>query len=320
MTSSRVITGLNPPKKHKDAGRRPPWRDQHFRIVPPRPQSGWDMRAAGNFMGGGAGTGVLVAGALAAFLGGPVWLFALAGLALIGAGLFCVWMEIGRPWRAINVFFHPQTSWMTREAIAAMPVFGAGLLAAWTGAPALLALAAALALVFLFCQARILAAAKGIPAWRAAGVVPLIMTTGLAEGAGVVTALAAAVQPAALAATAVLFLALLVARVAAWLGYLGGLRRGAAVPRRALEVLRGANAPFVFLGNALPAALLVLAWLVPQPLPLMAAAGLVGLAAGWVLKARLITRAAFTQGFAIPKAPARGAGTPGPGARPGWED
>lgn len=78
-------------------------------------QSSWDARAAGNFMAGGAGSGLIVAAALG---GGPAWLF-LAGAAIVGIGLLCVWAEIGRPWRALNVFFHPRTSWMTREAIVA---------------------------------------------------------------------------------------------------------------------------------------------------------------------------------------------------------
>ena len=45
-----------------------------------------------------------------------------------------------------------------------------------------------LAVGFLFCQAMILQAAKGIPAWRANWVVPLILTTGFAEGCGLLLA------------------------------------------------------------------------------------------------------------------------------------
>jgi phenylacetyl-CoA:acceptor oxidoreductase subunit 2 len=37
-----------------------------------------------------------------------------------------------------------------------------------------------------------------------------------------------------------------------------------------------------------------------------------------VFKFALITRAAYNQGFAILHTPARGAGTPGVGAKPGW--
>ena len=38
-------------------------------------------------------------------------------LALVAAGLGAVWLEIGRPLRAIHVFFNPCTSWMTREVL-----------------------------------------------------------------------------------------------------------------------------------------------------------------------------------------------------------
>ncbi len=44
-------------------------------------------------------------------------------MAFVGAGLFCVWLEIGRPWRFLNVFRHPARSWMTREAIIAIVLF-----------------------------------------------------------------------------------------------------------------------------------------------------------------------------------------------------
>jgi phenylacetyl-CoA:acceptor oxidoreductase subunit 2 len=46
----------------------------------------------------------------------------------------------------------------------------------------LLPAAAIAAGAFLYCQARILRAAKGIPAWRTPWVVPLIVISGLAEG------------------------------------------------------------------------------------------------------------------------------------------
>ena len=54
----------------------------------------------------------------------------------------------------------------------------------WRAARICVWLAAALALVFVYCQARILQAAKGIPAWREPLLVPLIVITGVTEGAG----------------------------------------------------------------------------------------------------------------------------------------
>jgi phenylacetyl-CoA:acceptor oxidoreductase subunit 2 len=140
-------------------------------------QKHWDIRAALNFMLGGSGAGLMIWTALLQVSSPyPIAL----SLALVAAGLFAVWMEIGRKLRALHVLFNPFTSWMTRESFAALLLFmlGAASLFSFefrTGA----AIAAA---AFLYCQARILRASKGIPAWRAPLVVPLILLSGLAEG------------------------------------------------------------------------------------------------------------------------------------------
>ena len=56
----------------------------------PWQQAHWDWRAAGNFMAGGAGAGLIVATALSGAQG-RLWTgLLLAGLALVGVGLFCV--------------------------------------------------------------------------------------------------------------------------------------------------------------------------------------------------------------------------------------
>ena len=39
---------------------------------------------------------------------------------------------------------------------------------------------------------------------------------------------------------------------------------------------------------------------------------------GWGIILIIITHAAINQGYAMPHSPARGAGTPGPGVKPGW--
>ena len=134
--------------------------------VTPWHQTNWDWRAACNFIGGGTGTGLLFFSTLAAGNADNYRIMALVALALIGGGLTCVWLEIGRPFRAINVFFHPQTSWMTREGIVAVPVFLCGLAAVWFGGGVFVGMAALLGVLFLYCQGRILQASKGIPAWR----------------------------------------------------------------------------------------------------------------------------------------------------------
>src|SRR5450759_4784504 len=129
-------------------------------------QSNWDFRAPLNFIFGGAGAGLMVVVAFSGRRGQALRLEILLALCLIGAGLVSVWFEIGRPLRALNVGFNPFTSWMTRESFAAGAVFALGLSAAWLGSQALAQAAALAALVFAYCQGRILQGAKGIPAWR----------------------------------------------------------------------------------------------------------------------------------------------------------
>jgi len=292
---------------NRAAGRIAPWH-----------QVNWDSRAAANFIGGGTGTGLLVAAAVAGATGAPYRPLALVALALVAIGLCSVWLEIGRPWRALHVFLHPQTSWMTREAIVAIPLLGAGLAAAWQDGGGYAWVAAALAAGFLWCQAQILKAAKGIPAWRTPRLVPLILATGLAEGAGVL-ALACALPAAhALARPAAIALAaLLLVRAVAWRAY----RRPLAAPRAALAVLDRAAPVFDGVGNWAAAGVAAAAAIfAPDAIaaPIGAAAGALALAGGWHLKFVLVARAGFNQGFALPRPPVRGSGAPGPSAKPGW--
>ncbi|WP_152619675.1 polysulfide reductase NrfD family protein [Paramagnetospirillum magnetotacticum] len=147
-------------------------------------QGFWDLRAAGNFIGGGTGSGLLLVGSAASLAGLDATLPLLAGAAFVMAGLSLVWLEIGKPWRALNVFFHPQTSWMTREGILAGPLALCTLGFVVTGHSALLFPILVLAGGFLFCQARILKASRGIPAWKQPEIVGFIIATGLAEGTG----------------------------------------------------------------------------------------------------------------------------------------
>lgn len=242
----------------------------------------WDARAALNFILGGSGAGLIIA---AAFVQPPnPWPVA-TGLMFIAAGLTAVWLETGRKLRALHVLFNPFTSWMTREAFAALLLFPVALGAFLT--LKFLPVAAVLALAFLWCQARILRAARGIPAWRAPQVVPLIIAAGLAEGAGFAVFLVQTQLAAALLAIA------LIGRLIAWSAYRGEVKSEAL--QRAGKALQ--------LG-ALAALLLVVAsFYVPQA-ALLAAALAVG--TGWWLKFSLVTRAALTQGFSLPRQPVRG--------------
>jgi len=286
--------------------------------VAPWIQTHWDARAAGNFIGGGSGTGLLIAAAIAGAAGAPYRPLALVALALVALGLGCVSLEIGRPLRALNVFLHPQTSWMTREAMVSIPLFACGAAALWQDGGPYAWLAAAFAALFLYCQSRILNESKGIPAWREPRVVPVIVATGLAEGTGLAVILLAALGGvASLQWPALALAALLVARTVAWRRY----RKRVLAPRRALAVLDGGSPVFDRIANWVGAPLAVVAAvLAPGALSaaLAVAAGALAVGGGWGFKFLLVARAGFNQGFALPIPPVRGQGGGGPAAKPGW--
>ncbi len=292
-----------------------------MRGVEPELQPFWDERAAGNFIGGGTGAGLLLWTAIAASghgtaTGVPLFL----ALAFIGIGLFCVWMEIGRPLRALNVFFHARTSWMTREAIVAGPLFLCGLVAMISGWLFFAWLAALIGMGFLYCQARILQAARGIPAWREPALLPLIVVTGLAEGAGMLALLSPLLASSPGAEFAFPLLVLVVLRW--WLSrrYAARLAQPGNAPLKTLQALRETDRRFLLLGHSLPAAVLVLALLTGGSfgIALLALAGVAVAATGWLFKLALITRIAYTQGFALQQIPARTPGYSHPGVKPGW--
>ena len=265
-------------------------------------QTNWDIRAALNFICGGIGSGLVVAGALFAGQQPPLLPLAL-GVALMGAGLFSVWLEIGRPLRAVNVIFNPRTSWMAREALLAPVVFGlaAAVAFGWQWAAPLLALAG---LLYSYAQGRMISAARGIPAWRDPMVPTLIVTTALAEGFGLFVILGALQGGAALAAVAFAALAAF-SRFLAWVMYrrqvepsLAPAARIALVPA---QMMLGPK------GTGVVLALYCLALAFPQARATLAlAGGLVAAAAGILFKRALITRAAHNQGFALPHLPVRG--------------
>lgn len=272
----------------------------------PKPwhQSNWDFRAALNFIFGGAGAGLLVIAAFSGLTGDALRSEIVLGMALIGAGLISVWFEIGRPLRAINVGFNPFTSWMTRESFAAGALFALGLSAAWLGNQALAQAAALAALVFAYCQGRMLQGAKGIPAWRVPALAWLIFITALAEGAGLFVSLAALFDMPARGALAYFSLAL-IARAFAWSIYRGGVAKSAV--RAALATLDRAGKILIQFGTIAPLALLLLGLLAADIGRIaVLLAGVAALATGWQFKFVLITRAAYNQGFALPHLPVRG--------------
>ena len=257
----------------------------------PRPwrQASWDWRAAANFMLGGAGAGLIVA---AGFIHDETHYPVILALLLVAAGLGAVWLEIGRKLRALHVFFNPFTSWMTRESLTAVVLFGFGIShlifrQPWTQFAAALA-----ALAFVYCQARILRAAKGIPAWRAPEVVPLVLATSLAEGAG----LALLFNPDSFAL--VLFVVALIGRAMAWSGYRAALRQPAS-----RAALGPAGKALVQIGTIVPLALVLGGIFLPQAAIIAAIAAIF---TGWWFKFSLVTRAALNQGFSLPQLPVRG--------------
>ncbi len=278
-----------------------------------RRQHHWDLRAAGNFIGGGTGTGLAIAAAMAAATGAPFRATLLVGIALIAAGLALVWLEIGKPWRALHVFFHPRTSWMTREGIVAGALIPLGVAAALLASPALAWLTAVLAVGFLYCQARILRAARGIPAWRRREIVPLLLAAGLAEGC----AFALVIGPRG-AFPLGLALAAVLVREGVWRAYRRGLAHDpeaaaslvvfAAPLARRLRVLHRAGLVLIAVALAMS--------IVLAPAVIVPSLGVVGGAlvafSGWGVKILLITRAAFTRALVIPMTPIRGRPGSGP--------
>jgi phenylacetyl-CoA:acceptor oxidoreductase subunit 2 len=283
-------------------------------------QAHWDHRAAGNFIGGGTGSGLaIVAAAMTLSSGRVLWLPFVAAALFIVTGLCLVWLEIGRPWRFLHVFFNPYTSWMTREALIAPPLLAALACAIWFGGAAASVAVLALGLAFLYTQSRILRASMGIPAWREPRIVPLILAFGLAEGVGafiVLSSFPGGATPRALAGG--LALLLVVGRWLAWMSYSARFSRDPS-PVGTRRVLQACRLPFTTIGMLAPLALLAAAlWFPAAGAVLAPLAGLLVVASGWLVKYMIITRAAFNQGFALPRLPKRGAGASGGASRPGW--
>ena len=286
-----------------------PWHQQH-----------WDWKAAGNFICGGAGAGLFVFAAIQTLtLGTSSWI-AWVALGLIALGLFLVLFKIGRPLRFLFVLRQPQRSWMAREAWIAGFLFPLGAVAIWLDSRVLMLIAAMLAVCFLFSQAMILRECKGIPAWRTPGTVPLIVATGLAEGAGLFLIASAAIHPGEPMTQVVAFAAVVLAAIRAWCwrAYLQGLRNEGG-PAQAIVVLENFARPFLFLGLALPCALIIVTWGISSA-AVAALSAFLMVGAGAALKFILVTRAGYNQGFALSHIPARGT-TPAISlmpVRPGW--
>ena len=268
-------------------------------------QTNWDWRAAMHFMFGGAGSGLMVAAPAAPQAWYPA--VAAAGAFAIAVGLFFVWLEIGRPFRALNVLVHARTSWMTRESWASLGALCLGILAAIQPSPVSQTLAALAGGFFLYCQGRILTAAKGIPAWRLPIISPLVLMTGFLEGMALLVFLSAPLTAGLLLCVAV--------RAALWRRYRGLVMEGAA-PEKGQAVLKRHFFRIELTGTVVPAGLLL--FNLSGSLPVVASiAAVFAFAGGWLFKFILLTRLGFNQGFAVPKFPHIG-GAQDASSRPGW--
>ncbi|NKB36896.1 MAG: phenylacetyl-CoA:acceptor oxidoreductase [Gammaproteobacteria bacterium] len=265
-------------------------------------QTHWDWRAAGNFMFGGTGCGLILMSAAASYPNSLPLALGLQALAFIGLGLFLVWLEIGRPWRALHVFFHPQTSWMTREGSVGtilMPLALAGL---FMDIPGLVALSGILGLLYLFCQGRILLASKGIPSWREPAVVPLILSTGLSEGSGLLILTLYAIGMAPIQGWVFFsFIAFLAFRTYSWTTYLGKLN-GSKAPKKTLSILNGINPLMLWGANVAPIALLLTSMFISTYTGLLSClAAALAVAGGWYMKFTIVARASQVQGYSLGK-------------------
>ena len=263
-------------------------------------QTSWDWRAAGNFMFGGTGSALMFMTALAYYPDTPAMPIGLSALAFVGLGLFLVWLEIGRPLRFLHVYLHPQRSWMTREALVALLLFGLSFIGIVFKLPIIIALAGLSGLAFLYCQGRMLNGSIGIPAWREPAVVPLIILTGLSEGTAMLIILALLVDKVP-SWVGYLLLGLLAFRVVAWNRYRGKLADSNA-PTKTQQIIANINTLQVLVGNGIPVILIILAIAMTNiaGTALVLASMLVVLS-GWQMKFTIVVRAAQVQGYSLGK-------------------
>ena len=251
-------------------------------------------------MFGGTGSALMLMIAIDSYPGTPPLETGLIALAFIGLGLLLVWIELGRPWRFLHVYFHPQTSWMTREASVAILLFPIALIGIVFKIPVMITMAGVLGLVFLYCQGRILLASKGIPSWREPVVLPLIISSGLAEGAALLL-LSSLIIDSAPGWMLYLLLVLLAIRIQSWNRY----RRQLAVskaPEKTLQVLSGIHATTFLGGNVLPFILVSVSLVMPDLMVLLVSvASILTVMSGWHMKFTIVVHAAQQQGYSLGK-------------------
>lgn len=275
-------------------------------LIRPIKQTVWRWPAVANFTLGGMGTGFYLLGLLVvALYDGDVpqsiafnAVFKLLGPALASLGFLALTTEAGRPLRGHHLFRHLRRSWMSREALAGA-IFIPAAVADWLlPHPALRALATLGAVGLLVSQGFIVYRARGVTAWNVSLMPLFFVTSGLASGGGLVL-LPPLNEPALRRGFVAIELILIVLNLMVWFLY---LRRSDETFLRATKNLRRPNAVIltIGMGHLLPALLLTLVWVIPDPnagggLRVVAAAvaGLAVIVGGVLQKAGIILEAGY---------------------------
>lgn len=296
-------------------------------------QKFWDMRATANFFFGGMSSGFAIM-AFVAYLFGEIsgrslTLAYVGAAAVMSVGLFAVFLEIGRKSRAIFALKKISTSWMTREIWAAIAFFALVATDFVFNNFFLHVVTAVAAVAFLYCQARILHAARGIVAWRVAEIPVMLVTGGLLEGTGLL-AIANGLYPRLFTTSQVCAIAgiiLCCVGFGLWATYasrarvlkdddfyLDILENHFSRPTR--NAINAVKWPVHVIGHLLPILAIVFGYLSKsQPQWLWIVGGGLAVVGGLIWKSTVITRASHQQGFTLPTLPARGSGKRAANAR-----
>ena len=282
-------------------------------------QEFWDFRALMNFALGGMSSGLIILATLTYFFVGIpekmlIYLYVSAGLG-IAVGLFFVFMEIGRKSRFLLVLLRPNSSWMTRETYAVAVFYPVLVAAVLWGFQELYLVMSLIALLFLYCQAKILHVTRGVPAWRVDLIPTMIVVAGLTEGMGLF-AIVVGLLPQLFLNTIVFvsILGVLLSTLTAvlWQLYLVRAKTNGLSPlaRRELERIT----PLLrYTSHLTPLICFPLAVGFNEIFLLVAGgASVVG---GIIWKFTIIIRASYMQGYSLPKIPQRGSGSKAAPAR-----
>lgn len=316
-TGIGVESGTIPPVQAED----PSLSDPANPLVGKR-QTFWDYRAAMNFALGGVASGLAIVGWIAylfdLILAKTLVDINLIATVIMAAGLFFVFLKLGRKKRFLYVLLRPHSSWMARETYCVgLFYFSVGLSLIWP-LPQVFVLSGLGAIGFLIAQAQILYASKGITSWRVQFVPWMLAATGLLEGAGFLLVALNFLVPTGVAnqVVAIVGIGMSIVMAGLWIAYQKSGPGNGIVPLSMKDI--NAITPGVLIGaHALPAVLLAFSFVIPM---MAVPGGLMAVAGGLIWKFLLVTRICHHQGFALPAVPLRGSGKLAAPARFGVSD